>query len=381
VTDTSHLKNGPIVAKLRESLHSDVDLGPARLELERRRLVATVAGAPLSSRRFRIGVAIGATAGLAAAAAALLVFVFAAPPEGEVPPPARIAGLVDLGASGPFADGRTARVPPSSGAKLVLADGTSLWLAADTAISSPDGGARRFRLESGRALAQVAPQRDPARFVVETAFGDVEVRGTVFSVRVAAAGLTIDLYEGSIRFVRDGTAVDLKPGESLCVHKNGSIASRGPIDRAAVLADLLITEKTAELPGAPVPRLAPPADVEAAPSAVEQLAQPSAPIEPAAPPPREQKRPPRRPPAAAPAPEPPAPVAEPAAPAALADPALAEIVVQPAPPADEKLFLDAYEKAVSGKPEDARALLEKYLASYPEGRYWQRVAEILGEAP
>jgi len=34
---------------------------------------------------------------------------------------------------------------------------------------------------------------------------------------------------------------------------------------------------------------------------------------------------------------------------------------------------------VSGEPEDARALLEKYLASYPEGRYWQRVAEILGE--
>ncbi len=33
MTDTSHPKAGPIVAKLRESLHADVDLGPARLEL------------------------------------------------------------------------------------------------------------------------------------------------------------------------------------------------------------------------------------------------------------------------------------------------------------------------------------------------------------
>jgi TolA-binding protein len=68
-----------------------------------------------------------------------------------------------------------------------------------------------------------------------------------------------------------------------------------------------------------------------------------------------------------------------AVPAPFADPALAEIAVEAPAPADEKLFLDAYEKAVSGEPEDARALLEKYLASFPDGRYWQRVAEILGE--
>jgi hypothetical protein len=379
VTDTSHPKAGPIVAKLRESLHADVDLGPARIELERRRLVATIASDPRTSRRLRVGVAIGAVAGLAAAAA-FFVLVPSVPPEGG-PAPARIAGLVDVGAAGPLADGRTAQVPSSSGAKLALADGTALWLAADTAISSPDGGAHRFRLESGRALAHVARQSGPARFVVETAFGDVEVHGTVFSARVAASGLTVDLYEGAIRFTRGGTAFDVRPGESVRVRKDGSIASRGPIDRAAVLADLLIAEKTAELPGAPVPKLAPPGEVDAIPHAVELPAPSSAPPEPAVPPAPEPKRPARRPHPAAPLPEAAPPAAEAAEPAPFADPALAEIVVEPAPPADEKLFLDAYEKAVSGEPEGARALLEKYLASYPEGRYWQRVAEILGESP
>jgi len=371
VTDESHPGVGPTVAKLRESLHADADLGPARLELERRRLVATIAGRSTVSRRLLVGVAAGAIAGLAAAAAALLVFAFATPPEGEAAE-GRIAGLVDLGASSPLADGRTARVPPASGAKLALPDGTSLWLAADTAISSPDGGARRFRLESGRALARVAPQDASRRFVVETAFGDVEVHGTVFSARVAASGLTVDLYEGAIRFVGGEGSVELAPGESLRVRRDGSIASRSPIDRAAVLADLLITEKTAALPGAPVPKLAPLAEVVGAASAPS-----SAPTEPATPPPPAPKRPVRRPPVVPT--EPAAPVADPPEPAPFADPALAAIEVEAVPAADERLFLDAYEKAVSGEPEDARALLERYLASYPDGRYWRRVAEILGE--
>jgi hypothetical protein len=380
VTATMQPKAGPTLAELRESLHADIDLGPARLELERRRLVATIASGPRTSRRFKVGVTAGAIAGLAAAAAALFAFVSAAPPAVDAAP--RISGLVDVAATGPFAEGRMARVPPSGGAKIALADGSALWLAADTAISSPDGGARRFRLESGRALAHVAAQEGSARFVIETAYGDVEVRGTVFSARIGASGLTVDLYEGAIRFTRGGTSFDLAPGESLHVPSHGSSSSRGPIDRAAVLADLMITERTADLPGQPVPRLAPPTEAEAGVPAVEPPAPLIPPAEPAPLPQPGAKRPPHRQPATAPVePVPPTPAAAPVEPAPLAEPALAEIKIEAAPPADEKLFLDAYEKAVSGEPEDARALLEKYLASFPDGRYWQRVAEILGEGP
>jgi ferric-dicitrate binding protein FerR (iron transport regulator) len=377
VRDTSHQKAGPTLARLREELHADADLGPARLELERRRLVATVASGPRAAR-FRKAVALGAVAGLAAAAAALLVFIATAPPA-KPDAPIRITGLVDVGAADPLTDGRTARVPPSSGAKLALADGTALWLGAESAVSSPDGGAHRIRLEAGRALAQVARQKGPARFVFETMYGDIEVHGTVFSARITAAGLTVDLYEGAVRFSRGDTSIDLKPGESLLVRRDGAIAARGPIDRAAVLADLMITEKTADLPGAPVPRLAPPAEIAPGAASVESTARPISPAAPAPVPPPEAKRPTRRPPAEAKAKEPAAPVEATAEPAPFAHPAPAEIAVEAAPPADEKLFLDAYEKAVSGEPEDARALLEKYLASFPDGRYWQRVAEILGE--
>jgi len=378
VTDTFQPKAGPTLAKLREALHEDADLGPARLELERRRLVAAVSSGPLAAR-FRKAVAFGAVAGLAAAAAALLVF-FATSPPAEPDAPIRITGLVDVGAADPLAGGRTARVPPSSGAKLALADGTVLWLGADSAVSSPDGGVHRIRLEAGRALAHVARQKGPVRFVVETAYGDIEVHGTVFSLRVAATGLTVDLYEGAVRFSRGDASFDLKPGESLRVRRDGAVAARGPIDRAAVLADLLITEKTADLRGAPVPKLAPVEPEAAAVPAPTSIA-PTPPAAPPAAPQAAPKRPVRKPPAVAPEPEPAAPVDAPVAPAPLAGPELTAIAVEASPPADEKLFLDAYEKAVSGEPGDARALLERYLASYPDGRYWRRVAEILGEEP
>jgi hypothetical protein len=375
VTNTSHRATGPILGRLRESLHADVDPGPARLELERRKLVATIASGPRPVRRFRSGVAVGAVVSLAAAAAVLFVLAVTAPPAGDGPPE-RISGLVGAGA---LSNGGVARVPASDGAKLTLADGTALWLAAETAVSSPDGGKRRIRLETGRALARVAPRSGPARFVIETEFGDIEVRGTVFAARVAAAGLTIDLYEGSIRFSSGARSVDLRPGESLRVGKGGSIDARVPIDRAAVLADLLITEKTAGLPGAPVPRLSPPAEADSANPVIERRAPPAPPGAEECAIPAEAKRPIRRAAAAAKAPEAGAPSVGAVEPAPFADPALAEIEI--APPADEKLFLDAYEKAVAGAPEDARALLERYLASYPEGRYWQRVADILGESP
>jgi ferric-dicitrate binding protein FerR (iron transport regulator) len=377
VTDTSHRKAGPILGRLRESLHADADPGPARLELERRKLIATIASGPRPARRFKSGVAVGAAVSLAAAAAVIFVLaVTAAPPGGE--PPARISGLVGAGA---LSHGGTARVPASDGAKLTLADGTALWLAAETTVSSPDGGKHRIRLETGRALAHVAPRSGPARFMIETEFGDIEVRGTVFSARIAAAGLTIDLYEGSIRFSSGGRSVDVRPGESLRVGKGGSIDARVPIDRAAVLADLLITEKTAALPGALVPKLAPPAETDSANPVIERRKPPFPPGADASAAPTDAKRPTRRAAAAVKAPDVVAPSAGAVEPVPFADPALAEIEIETAPPADEKLFLDAYEKAVSGEPEDARALLERYLASYPEGRYWQRVADILGESP
>jgi hypothetical protein len=380
VTDTSNRGSAPILGALRQELHADADLGPARLELERRRLVATIASGPHASRGARAAAAIAAVAAAAIAAAAAIYLVVAGE-TAPAPPPRRaaLAGLVDVGATELLAAGRAARVASSDGAKIALADGTAVWLAADTSVSAADPGAHRLRLDAGRALAHVAPQRGVRRFVVETPHGDIEVRGTVFAARVAESGLVIDLYEGAIRFSRGGVTVDVDPGESLRVRADGAIASRSPIDRAAVLADLLITEKTAQLPGAPVPRLAP---VEPEEVTAPAHAPPAPPPPAAAPGPPPPKRPLGKPPAEAPATAPaPPPAAAPVEAAPLAGPELAGIAVVSAPAADERLFLDAYEKAVSGEPEDARALLERYLAAFPDGRYWRRVAEILGEEP
>lgn len=366
---------GPIAQRMRELLCEDAELSPPRLELGRRRLALAVASRARGRRRLRIGAA--AAAGLAAAA--VIALAVSTPREGEGT--RALAGLTRVAGAGGLGPGR-AVVPAGSGAVLDLGGGTALWLAEGSAVSAQDGG-RSLRLESGRALARVAKRRPAEPFVLRTPCGDVEVRGTVFSARLSGSSLVVDLYEGAVRLVGAGGAADVAPGESVRVRADGSIAWRGPIDRAAVLADLLIAEKTAGLPGVDLPRLAPsavdaPAPVPAPPA---PAIAPPAPQEPAAstPRPRPKRAEPR--PAPPPAPESPpatAPLALPAPPEA---PPLETIAAEPAPPADEALFLDAYEKAQSGAPADARALLEQYLASFPEGRYWRRVAEILGEEP
>lgn len=103
---------------------------------------------------------------------------------------------------------------------LVLADGTSVVINADSKLSIPDrfeGKERRVRLE-GEALFHVVKDAEHP-FVVEMEGGDVTVLGTVFNVSAYSEEVCIQttLVEGSVAFRGKGMkeARVIVPGEQV----------------------------------------------------------------------------------------------------------------------------------------------------------------------
>ncbi|WEK37140.1 MAG: DUF4974 domain-containing protein [Candidatus Pseudobacter hemicellulosilyticus] len=115
---------------------------------------------------------------------------------------------------------------PGSRSRLVLPDGTKVWLNAQSRLTYlPDFNQahREVQLE-GEAFFEVAPDaRKP--FIVHTSGIDIKVLGTAFNVRAYAADPTIEatLLRGSIEVVRkndvNAPRVILRPQEKLVFHK------------------------------------------------------------------------------------------------------------------------------------------------------------------
>lgn len=117
------------------------------------------------------------------------------------------------------AQGRSAiRVPRGGEYRVVLADGTKVWVNSESELSFPlrfDGGERVVRL-NGEAYFDV--RRDTARpFVVETRQSAVRVLGTSFNVcSYEEDGVEqTTLVSGSVEVDHDGRHYRLEPGEQL----------------------------------------------------------------------------------------------------------------------------------------------------------------------
>ena len=111
-------------------------------------------------------------------------------------------------------------VPRGGEYNLVLADGTSVVINADSKLSIPDrfeGKERRVRLE-GEALFHVVKDVEHP-FVVEMEGGDITVLGTVFNVSAYSEEVCIQttLVEGSVAFRGKGMkeACVIVPGEQV----------------------------------------------------------------------------------------------------------------------------------------------------------------------
>ncbi|MBI3438508.1 MAG: FecR domain-containing protein [Proteobacteria bacterium] len=86
-----------------------------------------------------------------------------------------------------------------------LADGSSAELNADSAIRvALTSKARRVRLVQGEALFDVRP--DAGRpFVVETAFGELRVHGTIFLVKLGIASTRATVLQGEVEGVGEAS--------------------------------------------------------------------------------------------------------------------------------------------------------------------------------
>jgi ferric-dicitrate binding protein FerR (iron transport regulator) len=354
--------------RFREALYAEVEQGPARLEFERRRLLARLPVGP-GARRNGAGArvaAFGLTAALAAAAAVLLTLWPGEP--APVVESIRLDGPWRVLPGDAFSRGALVRVPPGRGARLELGGGTVLWLGPGSEVRALDREAAVLRLAAGRLVASVRPRPPGSELRVFAGALEIVVRGTVFSAAAEAGRSRVRLHSGRVELRGLDRTIDVQPGFEVELGGDGT-ASLGPIDAAGALSDLLVAGRAAHAAGGPLPEIAlpPPAAEPREPEPV--------------PAPGPERPAPRRSPAVREVPpilpEPRPAEARPPEPA-LADPALAAIEVEAAPAADE-LYLRALEQAREGDLEGSRRALLDYLARFPEGRYWDRVRDILGE--
>ena len=118
----------------------------------------------------------------------------------------------------------TISTPQGGEYKLVLADGTRVWLNAKAHIRFPSAfrGERREVEVDGEAYFEVA--RDTAHpFIVKTRHADINVIGTSFNVRTYPdEAQKITLVEGKIAVTRQNDTTFIRPGEQWVMDENGT---------------------------------------------------------------------------------------------------------------------------------------------------------------
>lgn len=109
----------------------------------------------------------------------------------------------------------TIRIPRGAEYKLVLADGSQVWLNAESTITYPvafQGETREVRLQ-GEAYFEIAKNKNQP-FIVHTTQFDVQVTGTQFNVRAYPGEMeSATLAEGGIQLEKGGKTYSLKPGQ------------------------------------------------------------------------------------------------------------------------------------------------------------------------
>jgi transmembrane sensor len=135
--------------------------------------------------------------------------------------------------------------------KIVLSDGSQVWLNAASSIRYPavfEGAQRKVQI-TGEAYFQVAPayvksSKEKIPFIVQFTTpsgysGEVNVLGTHFNVNAYAeeSAVKTTLLEGSVKVSLDNNeSALLQPGEQAGIGKNGKMKVSGDVDVEAVMA-------------------------------------------------------------------------------------------------------------------------------------------------
>lgn len=120
--------------------------------------------------------------------------------------------------------GGTITTPASGEFAVTLSDGTRIWLNSLSRLTVPDDFGKTDRTVNitGEAYVEVAP--DPRRpFHVRVGDVDIQVLGTAFNVNAYGDEpyIKTTLIKGSIKLVRSGNSLLLKPGEEASADVGG----------------------------------------------------------------------------------------------------------------------------------------------------------------
>ncbi|HEY0611724.1 MAG TPA: FecR family protein, partial [Chitinophaga sp.] len=118
-------------------------------------------------------------------------------------------------------------VPAAKDYKVVLADGTEIWLNADSRLQFPfnfNGSKREITLLSGEAYVKAAP--DPSKpFIIHTPHSTIQVLGTEFNINAYDQNMVrVSLVSGAVKMNAGHDATLIKPGmEAVYTEKKGLI--------------------------------------------------------------------------------------------------------------------------------------------------------------
>jgi len=132
-------------------------------------------------------------------------------------------------------ESQTISTPTGGEYKIVLSDGTKVWLNAATVLQYPtsfrERTERRVKLVSGEAYFEVAKDQNHP-FIVESKNQDLTVLGTHFNINTYNKNVSTTLLEGSVKLdtKNDFTSVILKPGEESIADGAGFKKTDGDLD-------------------------------------------------------------------------------------------------------------------------------------------------------
>jgi Fe2+-dicitrate sensor, membrane component len=130
------------------------------------------------------------------------------------------------------------KVPAGMDYRVILHDGSEVWLNSETRVDFPFVFSKKERLITISGEAYVKVTRDERRpFVVQIAGKRVEVLGTVFNVNsYDSSAVKVSLVTGSVYIKGEKESLLLKPGEQARFSASGSSISRSKFDERLVLS-------------------------------------------------------------------------------------------------------------------------------------------------
>ncbi|MCP4680439.1 MAG: tetratricopeptide repeat protein [Deltaproteobacteria bacterium] len=243
----AHLAECPECREFIETLEGiQVAINSSKMDplLRRRLTVAIAAEEQAPKHRIPLRLAFGVSA-LAAAAVAVFILVSSEPPSPAPSPKTAWAPAPSARSEAPETSPDRAEIETTKDGRrfIEVFSGTALWLDGKPELEAEldNENLARFVLSKGRVVAEVGAHKPGFRFIVTTPAGEVEARGTLFSVEVEPDG-TVEtrVAEGTIEVrPNDGDAPRrvLTAGQEIVLGDDSpSLASTDDLQRDRCLA-------------------------------------------------------------------------------------------------------------------------------------------------